>query len=66
MQRAITEEEAIRIVGFSLNGNGSSLLSREAEFRRKVWLTLAPLQEETTLSKDVHEEDCNGPAVCEM
>jgi len=66
MQGAITEEEAIRIRGFALNGEGSSLSSSESEFRRKAWLALAPLCEETTLSKYVMcKEDCNGPAVYE-
>eukprot|EP00956_Cyclotella_meneghiniana_P023146 scaffold44604_cov46-Cyclotella_meneghiniana.AAC.2 len=66
MQGAITEEEAIRIRGFALNGEGSSLSSSESEFRRKAWLALAPLCEETTLSKFVMcKEDCNGPAVYE-
>eukprot|EP00956_Cyclotella_meneghiniana_P011684 scaffold16436_cov47-Cyclotella_meneghiniana.AAC.4 len=66
MQGAITEEEAIRIRGFALNGEGSSLSSSESEFRRKAWLALAPLCEETTLSKYVMcKEDCNGPVVCE-
>eukprot|EP00956_Cyclotella_meneghiniana_P021433 scaffold39081_cov55-Cyclotella_meneghiniana.AAC.2 len=66
MQGVITEEEAIRIRGFALNGEGSSLSSNEAEFRRKAWLALAPLCKETTLSKYVMcKEDCNGPVVCE-
>eukprot|EP00956_Cyclotella_meneghiniana_P024179 scaffold48224_cov45-Cyclotella_meneghiniana.AAC.3 len=64
MQGAITEEEANRICGLALNCDGSSLSSGEAEFRRKVWLALAPLCEETTSSKDVHNKDCNVSAVC--
>ena len=64
MQGAITEEEANRIRGLALNCDGSSLSSGEAEFRRKVWLALPPLCEETTSSKDVHNKDCNASAVC--
>eukprot|EP00956_Cyclotella_meneghiniana_P038979 scaffold163675_cov23-Cyclotella_meneghiniana.AAC.1 len=65
MQGAITEEEAIRIREFALNCEGSSLASGEAEFRRKAWLALAPLCEETS-SKDVMcKKDCNASAVCE-
>eukprot|EP00956_Cyclotella_meneghiniana_P036499 scaffold126402_cov49-Cyclotella_meneghiniana.AAC.2 len=63
MQGAITQEEANRIRGFALKGEGGgySLSASEAAFRRKVWLALAPLCEaplcEATLSKNVRDED---------
>eukprot|EP00956_Cyclotella_meneghiniana_P013342 scaffold19197_cov40-Cyclotella_meneghiniana.AAC.4 len=47
-QGVITEEEANRIRGLALNCEGSSLSTSEAEFRKKVWLALAPLCEETS------------------